>query len=232
MKICKKCKEEKEITDFYEDKRLKDGYQSSCKVCESKRSLEYYNKNREIRKEKKKENYYKNQEANLLKKKEYDDKNRDKVNKKARERYHLNKGYYIEYYKKNKESILERNKKWIQENKEYFSKINIENTKSWLKRNPHIVIWRQIVYRTIRKFGKTKKEKTIELLGYTPNELKIHIESLFENGMTWENWGEWHIDHIKPLSTFDSDSNISEVNALSNLRPLWAEDNLKRPRTG
>jgi hypothetical protein len=46
--------------------------------------------------------------------------------------------------------------------------------------------------------------------------------------MTWKNWGEWHIDHTYPLSLFSKDTPINEVNSLSNLKPMWASDNLKK----
>jgi hypothetical protein len=60
----------------------------------------------------------------------------------------------------------------------------------------------------------------------------IHSTSLllFVEGMTWDNWGEWHIDHIIPLNTFDKDTPIEVVNSLDNLRPLWAKENLKRSK--
>ncbi len=57
---------------------------------------------------------------------------------------------------------------------------------------------------------------------------KKHIENLFLDGMCWENWGRWHIDHIKMVSDFDPKTTMSVVNGLENLRPLWAEDNCSR----
>lgn len=59
-------------------------------------------------------------------------------------------------------------------------------------------------------------------MGYSALELKYHLEQLFTTGMTWNNYSEWHIDHIKPLCSFSDDTDIKIVNALSNLRPLWA----------
>jgi hypothetical protein len=57
-------------------------------------------------------------------------------------------------------------------------------------------------------------------LGYTPDELKTHLESLFTEGMTWGNYGDWHIDHIKPVSRFDKTTPVHIVNSLDNLQPL------------
>jgi hypothetical protein len=62
--------------------------------------------------------------------------------------------------------------------------------------------------------------------------LKKHLESLFEEGMTWENWNRegWHIDHIKPLSSFDLRKEEEQRKAMhyTNLQPLWAEENIKK----
>lgn len=228
MKKCSKCKEEKELSSFYKSKRYKDGLYPSCKNCEVSRSLNYYSDNKEEQLVKKKERYYDNHELNLQKKRDYDELNRELVNRKAREWYHDNIDYAREYYQKNKETILERNKRWVEDNKEYFKILNKESGKKWSKNNPHIVVWRQILYRTIKRFGLKKEASTIELLGYSATDLKDHIESLFEDGMSWNNWGEWHIDHTYPLSLFSELTPISEVNSLSNLKPMWALDNLKK----
>jgi hypothetical protein len=165
-----------------------------------------------------------------MKKRLYDEKNRENVRKKARERYDSEAAK--EYYLINRNEILQRNKEWSDNNKERHKELNRENTKKWMKSHPHVVVWRQILYRTIKKFNKIKEESTIDMLGYSAEELRLHIQSLFQKGMSWENWGEWHIDHIKPLNTFNIETPISEVNALSNLRPLWAEDNLRRKKRG
>lgn len=67
-------------------------------------------------------------------------------------------------------------------------------------------------------------------LGCSIEALKQHIESQFTEGMSWDNYGEWHIDHIKPLSKFDL-SNKEQFKAAchyTNLQPLWAKDNLSK----
>jgi len=66
------------------------------------------------------------------------------------------------------------------------------------------------------------------MLGYSSNDLKIHMELLFSDGMSWENWGEWHIDHKTPVSKFDKKVPVSTINSLDNLQPLWAFDNLSK----
>lgn len=228
MKKCKKCGETKELFDFYKSKRYKDGHLNKCKKCESERSLNYYKENREDQMKKKRERYYTNHEENLRKKREYDELNREEVNRKAKERYHNNLEYAREYYKNNKEVILKRNKKWRLENPERFRELTRKSGNKFKDNNPHISAWRNILYRTLYSFDKEKNESTEKLMGYNADELRTHIESLFEEGMSWENHGEWHIDHVYPLSKFDKDTPISEVNSLDNLKPLWKEDNLRK----
>jgi hypothetical protein len=70
------------------------------------------------------------------------------------------------------------------------------------------------------------------LVGYTLADLMRHLERLFVGGMSWENFGDWHIDHVRPRAAFEFTSVDSEAFkqcwSLSNLQPLWAIDNLKK----
>lgn len=118
----------------------------------------------------------------------------------------------------NKATINKRNKKWKEENPDKY-KASIYR---YNKENPHIISWRNLLNRVLLAFGLPKEGHTVDLLGYSATDLKYHIESLFTDGMSWDNYGEWHIDHIKRVSEFDSKSSPSIVNSLSNLRPLWA----------
>lgn len=83
--------------------------------------------------------------------------------------------------------------------------------------------------------GNPKSDRTLNLLGCTPEELRRHIESLFLAGMTWENRHLWHIDHIRPCASFDLTDPDQQRCCFhfSNLQPLWAKDNLlKRDKLG
>ena len=77
--------------------------------------------------------------------------------------------------------------------------------------------------------NKTKQGSAVKNLGCSIDELKIHLENQFEEGMDWDNWSldGWHIDHIKPLNQFDlSDSKqLAEACHYTNLQPLWCHDN-------
>ena len=84
----------------------------------------------------------------------------------------------------------------------------------------------------VRCFLKTKninkKNKTLEIVGCSPLELKLHLEKQFKDGMTWENRNMWHIDHIIPLSSATNEDEIYRLCHYSNLQPLWIEENLKK----
>lgn len=113
-----------------------------------------------------------------------------------------------------------------------------ECSKKWLeiKRKQPVNSVRSRIANQIRKALKyrehTKNNKTFTLLGYTKYELRDHLESQFTDGMSWDNMGEWHIDHIRPIASFDYDStdhpDFKKCWALNNLQPLWAEDNLRK----
>lgn len=85
----------------------------------------------------------------------------------------------------------------------------------------------KLIYRYL---DGNRSNVSIRKLGYSIDEFKNHMESLFRPGMTWENHGEWHIDHIIPISILVewgiTDSKI--INSLSNLQPLWASENTSK----
>jgi hypothetical protein len=70
------------------------------------------------------------------------------------------------------------------------------------------------------------------LVGYSLTDLKRHLERQFSRGMNWHNMGEWHIDHVVPLASFSfsspDDPAFRAAWALSNLRPLWGLENVRK----
>lgn len=74
--------------------------------------------------------------------------------------------------------------------------------------------------------------RTEDLVGYCASDLVAHLERQFTKGMTWDNYGEWHVDHIVPLSSFKvtsaEDPDLRRAWALTNLRPLWADENRRK----
>ena len=206
-KKCRICGEMKEVTEFHKKKEAPDGVRNECKVC-VKDIQKKYKEAPDFKEKRKKydENRYTEKKEEILEhKKEYYLDNRDDILKQ--------KAVY-----RNKPENRLRNNEYIKnyrvENKEKFYKYRRDNT--------HIIAWRSVLYSTLDRLGTSKQGHTIDMLGYSALELKNHITSQFISGMTWENHGEWHIDHIKPVISFTTTEDIKIVCALSNLRPLWA----------
>jgi len=84
---------------------------------------------------------------------------------------------------------------------------------------------RDLIGRTFRDRGYNKNSKTAQILGCSFEEFKIHIESQFKEGMSWENRSEWHIDHIMPVSMAKTYDEVVRLNHYKNLRPMWAYEN-------
>lgn len=82
----------------------------------------------------------------------------------------------------------------------------------------------------LRTKNASKTRSTFELIGCNINELKLHLQSKFTDGMSWANYGKWHVDHIKPCSSFDLTQPDQQKLCFhfSNLQPLWAIDNLRK----
>lgn len=89
---------------------------------------------------------------------------------------------------------------------------------------------RATMSRALRRQFTRKSARTFELIGCSPVELRAHIESLFLPGMSWENRLLWHVDHKKPLASFDLRDPVQQRLAFhfTNLQPLWARDNQRK----
>lgn len=89
---------------------------------------------------------------------------------------------------------------------------------------------RNMLKRVLRTSDELKRGGTYEVLGYNRKQLMDHLESLFTEGMSWDNYGEWHIDHIVPVSWWlkNNITDPSQINDLLNLQPLWADENLTK----
>ena len=79
---------------------------------------------------------------------------------------------------------------------------------------------------------RNKTDRTAALLGYSVEDLRAHLESHFEQGMSWENYGKgadsWSIDHSRPISSFPLTTTLAEINSLENLRPMWHRKNCSK----
>ena len=84
--------------------------------------------------------------------------------------------------------------------------------------------------KAIKKKNAKKCKKTMDLIGCSTSKLMNHLESKFQKGMTWENHGDWHIDHIKAIATFNllDEDEQKKCFHWSNLQPLWADENISK----
>jgi hypothetical protein len=280
MKVCSKCKVEKELTDFYPIKKGSARLRCYCIECDKKIIKEYritnaekikeykinYNKNisedtkqknkerkkiykeknKDILKVKNKEYYFKNKDIISKKQKDYRVNNSEEIYKKAKEWYKNNKEIVSkkskEYRLKNAEEVKERKKDYYEKNKDIISKKQKDyksNNKDKRNKNERerrandnlfkiTSSIRTLISMSIRNKGYTKKSKTYEILGCTFEEFKLHIESQFTEGMSWDNRNKWHLDHIIPISSAKTEEEVIKLNHYTNFQPLWAIDNLRK----
>lgn len=245
-KVCTKCGIEKEVCNFHKWKYGIDGYKGVCKECRKIETKIYYNNNNENIKLKV-SNYRKNNPDKVkeIKKRIYErDRNRIlMVNKRYREnnkvklkldskRFRQENDEKIKeekkkYYDKNKEYVKIKNKNYRENNKEKRNKYQRDR-----KLNDPIFRLNHTIRNRIRSFllikNITKKNKTFNIVGCTPQYLKEHLENQFQSGMSWNNQGKWHIDHIIPLSSAKTEEELYKLFHYTNLQPLWAIDNMKK----
>ena len=152
----------------------------------------------------------------------------------ATKRYHsLEKNKRLSYYYDNRSKVREVQRKYEQKTKkqrrEYFKEWEREK----MKNDPAYRI-RKVLGNRLRaafKDKKLKKSKSVlDLCGAGLEIVREHIEKQFKPGMSWDNHGKWHIDHIKPLSSFNllNPEEVRKASHYTNLQPLWAADNLSK----
>jgi len=218
MKKCTKCKLDKEITCFGKRADNNDGLMYHCKECRKESKKEYRKEN----KDKIRESYKKYQKENKDKIREYDKEyrkeNKDKIKEQKKK-----------YYKENKDKVVERVKEYYKENKDKIKERQNEYLKNRRLSDPLYKMKSNLRSRTYKAFkhkGYSKKTKTQEMLGVDWEITKKHIERQFTKGMSWSNHGDWHIDHIIPLSSANTEERLKKLCHYTNLQPLWAVDNL------
>lgn len=173
---------------------------------------------------------YNKRPETIAKRKEYKEKNKQEIQE-----------YHKQYYLKNKEMCLSRsqqydekcperrkkyNKKYWQEKKEkiyQYKKTRRDSDLNYkLRERFRYRLWSALKMKKANKFDSIS-----DMIGCSYNFLVEYISKKFEDGMTWDNYGKWHIDHIVPCAKFDL-TDIKEQNKCfhyTNLQPLWEKDN-------
>lgn len=117
-----------------------------------------------------------------------------------------------QYYVKNKEKII---KYKVQQSKKDSKSILVTSIKARIRG-------------IFKKSPYTKKSRVFEILGCSYDFFHWHIEKQFTNGMNWDVFNKIHIDHIIPISSAKTEEDVIKLNHYTNLRPLWAADNLRK----
>ena len=232
-KKCCSCKEIKSKSEFGTYKKNSDGLRYDCKSCKNKKSREFRAKNKKP--------------VKTTKTFDYSEFNCDCCVLLVQGNISPIKKYCSEYCSrkdwanKNENHIKERQKKYVLKNLEKVK----ETKRNWGLRNPDKIkenskkqsqklevriknALRSRVKEALK--NNQKRGSTLDMIGCSVDELKSHIESLFTEGMSWDNWGfrGWHIDHIKPLSKAKDIDEMYELCHYTNLQPLWWLDNLTK----
>jgi hypothetical protein len=116
---------------------------------------------------------------------------------------------------------------WYINNKERQNKKSVEYMKLKRQTDP-LYKMKCNLRRRIRNLKLTDKPSTLDILGTDYKTIFDHIASKFLNTMSWDNYGQWHIDHITPLSSGKTDIDKIKLSHYTNLQPLWAKDNLSK----
>jgi hypothetical protein len=156
--------------------------------------------------------------------KKWRDNNKEYLSQKSKNWYEQNKEYRKEYHKKWREENID---KW-RETKRTYEKTRKANDPIYKLINN----FRTAIYQVLKENNVKKNGHYFEILRYTPDELINHLEPKFTEGMTWDNYGEWHVDHILPISSFQiqeiGDEQFIKCWELNNLQPMWGEENIKK----
>jgi len=249
-KKCKKCAKKKEEIEFYAAKGNSDGLRGSCKHCmnaaseiyafDNKKKLSLYKakyqlenseevnkyqenyraENREQLNAKQKIYYAKNTENVAAYKEIYYEENRDRI-----------KAINAKYYEANKEKLNAQQAKYNAKNKVRLNFCAAKSKKEKIRTDPIFAMSCRVSHlmrQSLKSKGHTKNSRTSKILGCSAFEFYIHIERQFTKGMNWENRSEWHLDHIIPISSAETEEEILRLNNYLNLRPMWAKENLKK----
>lgn len=234
------------------DKKKKENYLFKNKLTTKEYHAKYYIEKKEKLSEYSKLKYLEKRDEILTKSKAYAAKTKEAKAIYDKE-YRRKKAEKIAAYKKqwaidNAEQIAERMKAYREERARnlYIKKAE------YAKRNKDKINAKKSIYEKHRRATEPlyrlkkntrkmvsrymvngKSMRTQEIIGCTYEELKLHIEQQFTEGMTWENYGinGWHVDHIKPLAMASTEEEIIASNHYTNLQPLWCLDNLSKGAT-
>ena len=226
-KVCRKCKKTKlETNDFFAPSFSgKNGFYARCTICVKSDNISKYIRKRPIPKEGYKIcTQCKEEKTSTLEFFHKFKRGKDGLNPVCKTCAHQKQKNWI---KTNPEKIKESRRKTAIKRKDKIRVYALQRYYNKLKKDPFYRARRNIYKRQKEILGNKQYSRTI---GCTGAELRRHLESQFQPGMNWENYGKWHIDHIFPLSVAFARGPESFKKAChyTNLQPLWAIDNVRK----
>ena len=139
------------------------------------------------------------------------------------------------WYENNKEHRKQYLKEYREKNVDKIRQIKRDYERNRKARDPLYKLinnFRTAIYQVLKENNINKNGHYFEILKYTPEDLISHLETKFTNGMTWDNYGEWHVDHVKPISSYIileiGDDEFMKCWSLNNLQPLWGKENISK----
>lgn len=198
---------------------------------------EYNRANQERNKQRCRDYYLRNKERLTRLQKEYYAENASVIAVRTREyrrkNYKTVRAQQKKYEVENADAIREYKRAWTKRNRKRLTEMSRKRTREHMK-DPIFRLKRNLRTRLHHALaGLHKTDRTMTLVGCSLDELKMHIESKFQVGMNWDNYGKWHVDHIKPCAAFDLSTDVGQRTCFhyTNLQPLWAEDNMRKQAT-
>lgn len=219
MKKCSKCHVEKPSEMFTKSKSTSSGLSCQCKQCKAGIDKKYREANHEKKKEADRRYYAANSDKIRRRAKDWYDTNTERVTE-----------YKRNYFQENKDAIYEYRKEYKQENGKQINSYMNEYMKSRYKNDLNYRI-KSICNKRLRDYIRNKTKQTMDYVGCDVDFLRLWLEFLFVEGMTWDNMGSvWHIDHVRPCNSFDfnNEEEIYDCYHWSNLQPLFARDNISK----
>lgn len=142
---------------------------------------------------------------------------------------------YNKWYEQNKEHRKEYLKEYREKKADDIRKIKRDYERNRKSRDPLyrlISNFRTAIYQVLKENRVDKNQSYFNVLRYTPEELINHLEKQFSDGMSWENYGKWHVDHKLPITSFNiqemGDDEFMKCWSLDNLQPMWGRENIQK----
>ena len=156
--------------------------------------------------------------------KKYREKNKEKLSIKHRLWYEDNKDKWNTYIKEYRENNVDK----IRQIKRDYER----NRKATDPLYKLISNFRTAIYQVLKESNVEKNKHYFDILQYTPEQLITHLELQFKDTMSWDNYGEWHVDHKLPITHFNivemGDDEFIKCWSLDNLQPMWGVENIRK----